>query len=261
MHHDGLADDEATILRRTNQAMQQQIGESGLSLKERISLSCRYLADQGHGATLAGQITVANDDDTFWTTGFTNGFADTTPTNLVRVNANLEVIEGAGMANPGARFHSWIYAARSDVRAIVHSHPPHTSALALSGQELIVSHMDMTMFHDDVAYLKEWPGIPLANDEGRIISAALGHKNAILLVNHGMLTVGSCLEEAVFLASYFEQAARMQVLAQAAGHTPIPLRDDLAQDAKSFVKSPKFVQATFDYWCRLTLRMHPEALM
>lgn len=257
---DTLNEESATIIERTHAQMSATVAQSGYSLKERIAGACRFLADSGHAATLAGQITVRNEDESFWTTGFASGLADATPDNLVRVNENLEVLEGPGMANPGTRFHSWVYRARPEVRAIVHTHPPHISALALSGQKLVVSHMDMTMFHDDVAYLEEWPGVPLANEEGRIISGALGAKNTIILVNHGMLTVGTSLEHAVFLAAYVELAAKMQILAQAAGHQPIPVADALAADAKTFVTSPKFVQATFDYWFRQTLRHHPDLL-
>ena len=256
----GLQEDDAAVIARTYASMDAKLERSAFSLKEKIALACRFLADQGHALGLAGQISVRNEDGSFWTTGFARGFAEASAGALVRVNGNLDVLEGQGMANPGARFHSWIYAARPNVCAIVHTHPPHASALAISGERLVVSHMDMTMLHDDVAYLDRWPGLPIANEEGRIISGAIGEKNAIILVNHGMLTVGDSLERATYLAVHLEHAARVQLLAQGAGLKLIPVDDELAVDAKRFMTSPKFVGATFDYWMRQTARKHPDAL-
>ncbi|MBO9379891.1 aldolase [Sphingomonas histidinilytica] len=258
--YEGLREDSATVVARTYGDMERQIVAGGFTLKEKIALACRFLADEGHAMSLAGQISVRNDDGSFWTTGFAHGFADTTAGNLVRVNANLEVLEGEGMANPGARFHSWIYAARPDLRAIVHTHPPHASAIAMAGERLVISHMDMAMLHDEIAYLDRWPGVPLANEEGEIISTALGDRNAILLVNHGALAAGGTVEQATFLLASMEHAARLQLLCRGAGYRPIAVADDLAADAKRFMTKPKFIQATFDYWCRQTLRRHPEVL-
>jgi L-fuculose-phosphate aldolase len=120
--------------------------------------------------------------------------------------------------------------------------------------------MDMMMFHEDVAQLDKWPGVPLANEEGRIISDALGSKNSILLANHGILTAGDTLEKAVYLAVSLESAARLQLLCATSGYKPLPIDPRLAADAKLFLTSNKFVDATFEYWCRQSAKRHPEAL-
>lgn len=256
----GLHEDDALVVARTYESMNEKLARSDFTLRERIALACRFLADEGHAPTLAGQISVRMPDGSFWTTAFERGFADATAGSLVRVNNNLEVLEGESIPNPGTRFHSWVYAARPDVNAIVHTHPPHVSALTIAAERLIVAHMDMTMFYEDVAYLDDWPGVPIANEEGRLISEAIAQNNTILLANHGMLTVGDTLERATFLGAHVEFAARVQLLAQAAGHTPKELEVERAREAKRFTTSPKFVSATFDYWARRIARKYPEAL-
>jgi L-fuculose-phosphate aldolase len=248
------------IHRRVDAEMVETITESRFSELERIALACRYLSSQGHGNTLAGQISVKLDDGSFWTTEFSTGFADASVSNLVRVDERLDVVEGKGMANPATRFHLWVYSTRPDVRSIVHTHPPYASALAMCGERLVVSHMDMMMFHEDVAYLRNWPGVPLANEEGRIISGALGNNNSILLANHGILTAGDTLARAVYLAVNLESAARLQLFAASAGYKPLPIDSELAADAKKFVTSAKFVEATFEYWCRQTAKRYPDTL-
>ncbi|MEI9923401.1 MAG: class II aldolase/adducin family protein [Bradyrhizobium sp.] len=111
------------------------------------------------------------------------------------------------MPNPGVRFHAWIYAKRPDVSAIVHKHPPACAALSMIGEPLAIAHMDATPLFDDCAFLPEWPGLPIGDDEGVIISDAMGTKHAILLATHGLLTAASSIEEATMLAVWMEHAA------------------------------------------------------
>ena len=108
--------------------------------------------------------------------------------------------------------------------------------------------MDSAMLHG-TAHLAEWPGVPVADDEGRIISAALGDAKTILLANHGLLTTGSYVEEAGYLALFFERAARMQLRAMAAGGFK-EVKPDLAAEARDFLLQPSIVKGTFAYWAR-----------
>jgi L-fuculose-phosphate aldolase len=99
------------------------------------------------------------------------------------------------------------------------------------------------------AHLPEWPGVPVADDEGRIISAALGKAKTILLANHGLLAAGESVEEAAYLAVFFERAARMQMRAMAAGGVQ-EVKPELAAEAREFLLQPAIVRGTFAYWAR-----------
>jgi len=164
------------------------------------------------------------------------------------------------MPNPAVRFHLWIYSARPEVNSIVHTHPPYCSALSMVGGTLAVAHMDAMVFHEDCAWLQTWPGVPLANEEGEIIYSALGSKRSVLLAHHGLLTVGKTLEEAVYMAVLFEQAAQLTVLARSIGEIQ-SIDPGLARAARDFLLKDEIVTGTFDYWARCTARKHPEALL
>lgn len=71
--------------------------------------------------------------------------------------------------------------------------------------------MDMTPFYDDSAFLADWPGLPIADQEGVIITKALGSKRSILLAYHGMLNARKSVQEATYLVVKLERAARIQV--------------------------------------------------
>lgn len=216
---------------------------------QRLAQACRILAREGHESGLAGQVTArAEAPGRWWTLPFGCGFDEASAERMVLVDEALRPLHGGAEPNPGVRFHLWIYRRRPDVQAIVHTHAPHASALAATGKPLRTIHMDSAMLHG-AAHLPQWPGVPLGDDEGRIISSALGEAKSILLANHGLLAAGSGIEEATYLAVFFERAARMQLRAMAAGGFQ-EVAAALAEEARAFLLQPAIVAATFAYWAR-----------
>lgn len=235
---------------RATQEMEQNLRPVERTLEEKLAYACRIIAMTEQEAGLAGQISARSDKgNAYWTLRFGLGFDEATVDDFIEVDQDLVTLQGEGMANPATRFHLWIYQARPDVQAIVHAHSPWVSALVAARQELVIAQMDMTPFYNDCAFLAEWPGVPVADQEGVLISEALGGKRSILLAHHGYLTAGSSVEEAIYLSVYLERAARMQVRASVFGPL-IPVADDLAQEAHDYLLQPSIVHSTFDYWCR-----------
>jgi L-fuculose-phosphate aldolase len=233
---------------RVNREMAQDLPALKGSTPELLAACCRILAAEGHESGLAGQVTArAEKPGTWWTLEFGYGFDEATANRMVLVDEDLKPLSG-GRPNPGVRFHVWVYNKRPDVQAIVHTHAPHASALAATGKPLKTIHMDSAMLHG-AAHLPDWPGVPVADDEGRIISGALGGAKTILLANHGLLAAGSAVEEATYLAVFFERAARMQLLAMAAGGFK-EVQSALAEEARDFLLQPSIVRGTFAYWAR-----------
>jgi len=230
------------------------------SIQETMAYACRILAMTGQEAGLAGQISVRSARrGAYWTLRFGLGFDEATPADFIEVDRDLNVLSGEGMANPATRFHLWVYDARPDVHSIIHTHSPWASALAAARQPLVIAQMDMTPLHDDCAFLGEWPGVPIADDEGVIIAAALGRKRAIILAHHGYLTAGATCEEATYLSVYLERAARLQVRARAFGPLT-PVDDALAAEAHDYLLKNSIVKATFNYWARQTHGIAPLAI-
>jgi L-fuculose-phosphate aldolase len=239
---------KAHFIERVSREMDADLPLLEGSTAELLSACCRILAAENHESGLAGQVTARGDrPGTFWTLQFGYGFEEATPRRIVLVDDDLKPLKG-GRPNPGVRFHVWIYKKRPDVKAIVHTHAPYASALSATSSPLKTIHMDSAMLHG-TAHLPEWPGVPVADDEGRIISGALGGAKTILLANHGLLAAGSSVEEATYLAVFFERAARMQLRAMAAGGFR-EVKPELAEEARQFLLQPSIVRGTFAYWAR-----------
>jgi L-fuculose-phosphate aldolase len=240
--------EKARFMDRVSREMAQDFQAADMPPREALARACRILASEGHESGLAGQVTArAEQAGTWWTLQFGYGFEEATPERMVLVDEDLNPLQG-GRPNPGTRFHVWIYRKRPDVNAIIHTHAPYASALAATGERLKTIHMDSAMLHG-TAHLAGWPGVPVADDEGRMISAALGGAKTILLANHGLLAAAGSVEEATYLAVFFERAARMQLRAMAAGGYQ-EVRPELAAEACAFLLQPSIVKATFAYWAR-----------
>ncbi len=118
--------------------------------------------------------------------------------------------------------------------------------------------MDTAPLYDDCAFLPDWPGVPVGNEEGEIISAALGDKRAILLAHHGQLVVGRRSRRPA-RRTPDRTRARLQLLAMAAGEIkPLPPR--LAKEAHDWTLTPRRSEANFGYYARRALRSHPDAI-
>ncbi len=249
---------KSEIVNSALKSMEANLNSQKMSTREAVAQTCRTLFAFGHDSGLSGQITArAEQPGTYWTQRLGLGFDEITSENLLLIDEDLNVLQGEGMANPANRFHSWLYRARPDVQCIVHSHAPHVSALSMLEVPLEIAHMDTCVLYGQCAFLKKWPGIPVGNEEGEIISGALKEKKAILLAHHGLLVTGASVEEACVLGVMFERAARLQLLAMAAG-TIQPISPELGHEAQQWINTPRRTQATFAYYARRAEKMlHP----
>ena len=252
--------DKAAYHRQTDERLDSHFGSPDWTPRQKLALACRILAMEGHDSALAGQLTARGPrPGTYHMMRFGLGLEEINASNLLLVDDDLNVLEGEGMPNPSNRFHLWIYRARPSVGSIMHTHPPHVSALSMIGTPLIAAHMDTTLFHEDCAWLAEWPGVPIGDEEGRIISEALGDQKSILLAHHGQLTAAGTVEHSLVLAMFMERAARLQLLAMGAGEIRA-IDPALAREAHDYRHKAKTIDATFAYYARRALRQDSAVL-
>ena len=252
--------DKSEYHRQTTERMDRHFVVPDWSLRQKLALACRMLAMDGHDSGLAGQLSArAGRPGAYHMLRFGLGLEEATPDNLLLVDDDLNVLEGDGMPNPSNRFHLWIYRAKPRVNSIMHTHPPYVSALSMIGVPLTVAHMDTTLFYDDCAWLPEWPGIPIGDEEGRIISEAIGDKRSILLAHHGQLAACATIEEAATLSLFIERAARLQLMAMSAGKIQA-IDPALAREAHDYRLKERAIAATFFYQARRVLRQDPGCI-
>jgi ribulose-5-phosphate 4-epimerase/fuculose-1-phosphate aldolase len=202
-----------------------------LHRKQRLAAALRIFARYGFEEGVAGHITARDPEhlDHFWVNPFAVPFRRVRVSDLLLINHDGEVVEGDRHVNRAAfAIHSQIHAARPDVVSAAHSHSLHGKAWAALGRKLDPITQDACDFYEDHAIYTDFNGIVLDLEEGKRIAHALGGTKAVILRNHGLLTVGQSVDEAAWWFIRMERCCQVQLLAEAAG-TPTLIDDAAAR--------------------------------
>jgi L-fuculose-phosphate aldolase len=131
------------------------------------------------------------------------------------------------------RFHRDIYAARPEVKAVVHAHPPHGTALAIQGMEIPAVHYMVASFG---GYNVRCAGYHTYGTQAlsEAVLEALQDRTACLMAHHGTIAVGPSLAKAMWRAVELETLARQYILALQLGQPPILPDDEIARVLDKF---------------------------
>ena len=188
----------------------------------RVDLAAAYrLTDHYDMTTLIyNHITarVPGTEDQFLINEYGLGFGEVTASNLVKIDMDGNILdEGDHRINiTGYVIHSAIHAARHDVTCVMHTHTPYGMAVSALERGLLPLQQEGYQFHERLAY-HEFEGVAVDIDERERLVTDLGDKNAMILRNHGLLTVGRSVAEAWIRMWQLELACKIQVLAQSTG--------------------------------------------
>ncbi len=199
--------------------------------KQRLAAGFRLFSKFGFDEGVAGHITARDPErtDHFWVNPFAMNFGHIRVSDLLLVNHNGEVVEGDAPVNTAAFvIHGQIHAARPDVVAAAHSHSVHGKAWSALGKPLDPITQDVCAFYEDHAVFDDYTGVVLDLEEGKRIAHALGDNKAAILRNHGLLTVGHTVDEAVWWFITMERSSQAQLLASAAGD-PVLIDPEMAR--------------------------------
>ncbi|MGY1772761.1 class II aldolase/adducin family protein [Blastococcus sp. SYSU D00813] len=187
--------------------------------KAKLAAAFRMFSRAGLDEGVAGHITVRDPEapDTFWVNPFGMHFSMIRSSDLVRVDEDGEVVEGDRAVNGAAiAIHTAVHAARPDVLAAAHAHGPYGKTLSCLDMTIEPLTQDSCAFYEDIGVHDSYSGVVLDPEEGRRIGAALGQHKAVILRNHGMLTVGTSVDSAAWWFLTLERTAQAQLTAYAA---------------------------------------------
>ncbi|TIB76427.1 arad-like aldolase/epimerase [Wallemia mellicola] len=200
-------------------------------IKERLALAFRVMAQNGLDEGAAGHLTVRDslDGSTFWVNPFGVPFDTMTVTDLLRIDHTGAIIEGGRsdqmFYNEAAYvIHAAVHSARPDANAVCHSHSPYSKAFCAFSKPLSMVSQDACLFYNDHAVYETFGarGVVLKGEESKAIVRALGQNKALLMANHGVLTVGTTIESATFwfyttlILLGMEKQCQVQLLVDAA---------------------------------------------
>ncbi|MBO3458336.1 class II aldolase/adducin family protein [Aetokthonos hydrillicola Thurmond2011] len=215
----------------------ERVEEERLYRKQRLAAAFRLFGRFGFSEGIAGHITARDPEftDHFWVNPLGKYFGHIRVSDLILLNKEGEVVKGDASVNRAAfAIHSQVHEARPDIVAAAHAHSLHGKSWSSLGRLLDPLTQDSCAFYQDHALFTEYNGVVLDTSEGQKIGEALGDKKAVILQNHGFLTVGQTVDEAAWWYISFERSAQAQLLAEAAGK-PISINHETATLTRSQV--------------------------
>lgn len=209
------------------------------SIPQKLAAAFRLFAKYGYDHGFAGHITARDPDhpDQFWVNPAGLAFAMVRSSDLLKVDHGGKILAGEGPYNQAAfAIHSRIHAARPEVMAAAHAHTPAGRAFASLGHLLAPLNQDACAFYNDHVLFPEYTGVIHDPREADKLAMALGDNKAVILQNHGLLTVGQSVDSAAWWFIALERCCEAQLQAEAAG-IPKPIPPDIARKAHNQVGS------------------------
>lgn len=238
------------------------IADERLHRQQRLAAALRLFSRFGFSEGIAGHITVRDPEhpEHFWVNPFGMHFGLIRVSDLILVNQEGEVILGDRPVNRAAfAIHSQVHAARPDVIAAAHAHSIYGKSWSSLGRLLDPLTQDACSFYQDHSLFEDYTGVVLDPKEGQRIAQTLGNNKAIILKNHGLLTVGHSVDEAAWWFTTMERTCQAQLLAEAAGK-PSLIKAEYASVAHSQVGSHELGWFSFQPLYDLIVRQEPDLL-
>ncbi|EXJ84042.1 L-fuculose-phosphate aldolase [Capronia epimyces CBS 606.96] len=189
--------------------------------KEHMAGAFRIFAKLGYNDGAGGHISLRDPvkPDCFWINPYAVHFGLIKASDLIMVNEHGHPLTPTKhkVNKAGFMIHAALHKARPDVNAACHTHSPYGRAWSAFGKPIEMLNQDGCFFYNDLAVYEGFGGVVHAMEEGENIANALGPlKKNVILQNHGILTCGGTVGEAVAFFIALERACQAQLLAEAA---------------------------------------------
>lgn len=233
-----------------------------LHRQQRLAAALRLFALYGYDEGVAGHITARDPELTncFWVNPFGMYFGHIRVSDLILVNHKGEVVEGNKPVNAAAfAIHSQIHQARPDAIAAAHAHSLYGKAWSTLGRTLDPLTQDACVFYQDHSLFDGYTGVVLDMEEGKRIAATLGERKAVILRNHGLLTVGHSVDEAAWWFITMDRSCQAQLMAEAAGK-PVLIDPETASLTYSQIGTHHFGWFSFQSLYDKIVTLQPDLL-
>lgn len=181
-------------------------------IKKQIIKACRRLDLLGFVAATDGNVSARLDDGKILITPSMVSKNEIRESQLLVCNPDGKVLTGKQKASSEIKMHLYVYRMRPDIKAVVHAHPPVATGFATAGVSLINPVLPEAILTVGPVPLAQY-ATPSTDEIPRSIAPFVKKHNAILLSNHGALTFGQNITEALHRMERVEHLARVSLTA------------------------------------------------
>lgn len=202
--------------------------------KEEVLWGCRLMVERGYLLGTVGNLSArADGTDLVVITPTSLPYDTMTEEDLVVVNLNGEIVSGKHQPSIECSMHLGVYRARSELRALVHTHSKYATTVSLIKELDIMPAIDTEQslyLGGDINIVPfAFPG---SKELAEYVKEGIGTNAGLLMANHGALGVGISMKDAVIASDIIERNSEMYLLLKAGGFDYKPMTEDY----KVFVK-------------------------
>jgi L-fuculose-phosphate aldolase len=225
-------------------------------IKQKMILAGKVLVAEGHDDFTRGHISMRLPDDPllFFMKPHSIGLDEITRENILTIDLEGKVMAGTARRHSEVYIHSEILKARHDLNCVIHTHPPYSVAFSATGRPMRSFSQPGALFTNALGVYEDSMALIRTPAMGARVAAALGPNRAALLKNHGVVAVGASIEEAVIMVINLENAAMIQLLAEAAGETAAEFPAEDVAKLKRETTEPDQFAINFNYLARRVTR-------
>lgn len=162
------------------------------------------------------------------------------PEDVVIIDKEGNVVEGRLKPSSETPMHTYMYRSRPGVRAVIHTHAPFSTVLAVVNKELPIVTQDLAMFAGENVHVAPFQP-PGTKDLGEIANKYIGTSDVVLLQNHGTLAVGASLQIAYAATWALERAAMAYCYSLMMGEKFTTVPNDVAQNLRNMIRRKGYV--------------------
>ena len=214
-----------------------------IELKRKLAAAFRIIARRKMDDGIAGHIScrVPGSHDQFWVNPLGLFFEEVTADDLLVVDLDGHILEGSRPYNQAAfAIHATLHAERRDIMAICHTHPPKGTAFAALGRPMKILDQNACSFYEDHTLVTEYDGVVASKEQALKMARAIGDKRAAVLQNHGLITLGASIEQAVIDMLDMERTCELNLSVLGRWDDAIEVPHDVALQAKGvFTSMPR----------------------
>ena len=209
-----------------------QLAPSEAELRVQLAAAYRLVEHFGWNESIYGHLTVRvpGPERHFLINPYGLRYDEVTASNLVKITLEGEIVgESAWPVNAaGYAIHGAIHAHAPDAHCVMHTHSPAGMAVAALECGLLPISLDATLFHGMVGYHAYEGAIVSEAEKARLVQD-LGRNRALILRNHGLVTVGRTIPEAFLYLHRLETACKTQVDALAMNSSLVHVSEEVCE--------------------------------
>jgi L-ribulose-5-phosphate 4-epimerase len=229
-----------------------------MAMREKLADAGRILEIEGQGDYCMGHVTLRQPENPgrILMKAGGMGLEEMTPDNIVTIDIEGEKVAGTHARHNEVYIHTEIMRVRPEILSVVHTHAPHSVIFSSLGKPLQPVGHPGAAFSDGLPVFSETTDLIVTQELGKAVARCLGQHQVLLLRNHGIVTAGRTLEEAIYLALVLEKACWMQLVAESAGGAKLVTSPEEAKAKKRITRAENQINL-FNYMVRRVARLRP----